>query len=106
MQVGIQVLAEFPPENRREFIRSFKFLPQFDGCRNNCSFCRLFEDVGELNSFLWVEFWRSESAMEEYLQSHRFKTLMGAIETLGALIYFNKVQFQNIQQKNNPRKNS
>ena len=56
MQVGIQVMSKFPPENRREFIRSFKLLPQFGGCRKNCSFCRLFEDVGELNSFLWVEY--------------------------------------------------
>ena len=99
MQVGIQVLSKFPPENRREFIRSFKILPQFDGCRKNCSFGRLFEDVGELNSFLWVQYWRNENAMEEYLQSNRFKTLMGAIETLGELIHFNKIQFQNIQQK-------
>mgnify|MGYP001817215308 FL=1 len=98
MQVGIQVLSKFPPENRREFIRSFKILPQFDGCRKHCSLCRLFEDVGELNSFLWVEYWRNENAMEEYLQSNRFKTLMGAIETLGELIHFNKVQFHNIQQ--------
>jgi quinol monooxygenase YgiN len=98
MQVGIQVLSTFPPENRREFIRAFKMLPPFDGCEKNCSFCRLFEDVGELNSFLWVEYWRNENAMEEYLQSNRFKTLMGAIETLGELIHFNKVQFQNIQQ--------
>ena len=98
MQVGIHLLSKFPPENRREFIRSFKNLPQFDGCGKSCSFCRLFEDVGELNSFLWVEYWRSENAMEEYLQSNRFKTLMGAIETLGELILFNKVQFQNYQQ--------
>ncbi len=98
MQVGIQVLSKFPAENRREFIRSFKTLPQFDGCRKNCSFYRLFEDVGEPDSFLWVEYWRNENAMEEYLQSNRFKTLMGAIETLGELIHFNKVQFQNIQQ--------
>jgi quinol monooxygenase YgiN len=98
MQVGIQILSKFPPENRREFIRSFKTLPQFDGCRKNCSFYRLFEDVGELNSFLWVEYWRNENAMKEYLQSNRFKTFMGAIETLGELIHFNKVQFQNIQQ--------
>jgi quinol monooxygenase YgiN len=98
MQVGIQLLSKFPPENRREFILSFNYLPQFDGCKNNCSFCRLFEDVGELNSFLWVEYWRSENAMEEYLQSNRFKTILGAIETLGELIHFNKVQFQNIQQ--------
>jgi quinol monooxygenase YgiN len=98
MQVGIQVLSKFPPENRREFIRSFNTLPQFDGCRKNCSFYRLFEDVGELNSFLWVEYWRNENAMEAYLQSNRFKTLMGAIETLGELIQFNKVQIQNTQQ--------
>jgi len=98
MQVGIQVLSKFPPENRREFIRSFNILPQFDGCRKNCSFYRLFEDVGELNSFLWVEVWRNENAMEKYLQSNRFKTLMGAVETLGELIHFSKVKFQNIQQ--------
>jgi quinol monooxygenase YgiN len=93
MQVGIQVLSKFPAENRREFIRSFKNLPQFDGCKKNCSFSRLFEDVGELNSFLWVENWRNENSMEEYLQSNRFKTIMGAIQTLGELIHLNKVQF-------------
>ena len=98
MQVGIQVLSKFPPENRREFVRSFKILPQFDGCKKYCSFCRLFEDVGELNSFLWVEYWHNENAMEEYLESNRFKTIMGAIETLGELIHFNKGQFQDIQQ--------
>jgi quinol monooxygenase YgiN len=98
MPVGIQVLSKFPPENRREFIRAFKMLPPFDGCSKNCSFCRLFEDVGELNSFLWVEYWRNENAMEAYLQSNRFKTFMGAIETLGELIHLNKVQFLNIQQ--------
>jgi quinol monooxygenase YgiN len=98
MQVGIQVLSKFPPENRREFIRSFNILPQFEGCRENCSYFRLFEDVGELNSFLWVEYWRNENAMEAYLQSDRFKTLMGAVETLGELIDFNKVQFQTMQQ--------
>ncbi len=97
MPVGIQVLSKFPPENRREFIRSFEILPQFNGCRKSCDFCRLYEDVGELNSFLWVEYWRNEDAMEAYLQSNRFKTLLGAIETLGDLIHFNKVQIQNIQ---------
>jgi quinol monooxygenase YgiN len=45
-----------------------------------------------------VEYWRNENAMEEYLQSNRFKTIMGAVETLGELIHFNKVQFQKIQQ--------
>jgi len=96
MPVGIQVLSTFPPENRRELIRAFKLLPPFDGCSQNCTFCRLYEDVNELNSFLWVEVWRDESAMDAYLQSNRFKTFMGAIETLGELIHFDRVQFQNV----------
>ena len=97
MQVGIQILSKFPPENRREFIRSFKNLPQFDGCMKSCIFYRLFEDVEELNSFLWVEIWRNENDMAEYVQSNRFKTIMGAIETLGELIHFNTAQFPNLQ---------
>jgi quinol monooxygenase YgiN len=106
MQAGIQLLSKFPIENRREYIRSFKNLPEFDGCRKNCSYSRLFEDVGEINSFLWVEFWRNENSMEAYLQSDRFKTIMGAIETLGELIYFNKFQFQNNQQQRQSRESS
>jgi len=54
--------------------------------------------VGQLNRFLWVEHWRNENAMEEYLQSDRFKTILGAVETLGELIHFNKVKFNDFQQ--------
>lgn len=93
MKVGIQVLSKFPAENRREYIRSFKTLPQYDGCKQNCSFNCLFEDVEGPNNFLWMEFWHNEKAMEEYLQSDRFKTIMGAIETLGELVFFKKYRF-------------
>jgi len=94
MQVGIQVLSKIPPEKRQEFIQSFKVLPQFEGYKDNCIFYKLFEDVEELNHFIWIEHWTSESALEKYLQSDRLKTIIGAIETLGELIRFNKVQFQ------------
>ena len=92
MQVGIEVLSKVPPEKRQEFIQSFKILPKFEGCKDKCVFHRLFEDVGELNRFMWVEHWRNESSLEEYLESDRFKTILGAIETMGELIYFNRIQ--------------
>ena len=98
MQVGIQILSEIPPEKRQEFIQSFKVLPQFKECNDNCVFHMLFEDVGQLNRFMWVEHWRNENAMEEYLHSDRFKTILGAVETLGELIHFNKVKFNDFQQ--------
>ena len=98
MQVGIEVLSKILPENRREFIQSFKVLPQFEGCKDNCIMHMLFEDVGELNRFIWVEHWRNENTMEEYLQSDRFKTILGAVDALGELIHFNKIKVENVQQ--------
>jgi len=92
------MLSEIPPEKRQEFIQSFKVLPQFKECNDNCVFHMLFEDVGQLNRFMWVEHWRNENAMEEYLHSDRFKTILGAVETLGELIHFNKVKFNDFQQ--------
>jgi quinol monooxygenase YgiN len=97
MQVGFLVMSKFPPGNRREFINSFNISPEFEECRKNCAFCQLFEDVGEQNCFLWVELWQNEKALDEYLESDRFKTIMGAVETLGELIHFKKIQSQNIQ---------
>jgi quinol monooxygenase YgiN len=98
MHVGIEVLSKIPSENRREFIQSFKVLPQFEGCRDNCIFQKLFEDVGEMNHFLWVEHWADKKKLERYLQSKRFKTILGAVEALGELIRFNKIKVSNIEQ--------
>ena len=94
MHVGIEMLSRIPPENRREFIQSFKVLPQFDGCRDNCIYHKLFEDVGDLNHFLWVEHWVNLKALEQYIQSDRFKTILGAVEALGELIYLNRTEIK------------
>jgi len=97
MQVGIEVLLKIPPENRREFIQSFKVLPQYNSCRDNCVFHMLLEDVSEMNLFLWVEHWVDKKALEKYLLSDQFKTILGAIDALGELIHFNRIKVNNIQ---------
>jgi quinol monooxygenase YgiN len=98
MKVGIEVLSKIPPENRREFIQSFKVLPQFKGCSGNCIYHKLFEDVGEMNHFLWVEHWADKKTLEKYLLSDRFKTILGAVDALGELIHFNRIKVNKIQQ--------
>ncbi|MFC1827281.1 putative quinol monooxygenase [Thermodesulfobacteriota bacterium] len=97
MQVGIEVLSEIPPENRREFIQSFKVLPQFKDCKDKCIYHKLFEDVGEMNHFLWVEHWTDNKALEKYLLSDRFKTMLGAVDALGELIHYNRIKVKNIK---------
>jgi len=97
MQVGIEVLSKIPPENRREFIQSFKVLPQFKDCKDKCIYHKLFEDVGEMNYFLWVEHWTDNKALEKYLLSDRFKTMLGAVDALGELIHYNRIKVKNIK---------
>lgn len=97
MKVGIEVLSNIPPENRREFIQSFKVLPEYDGCRDNCDFHMLFEDVGEMNRFIWVEHWADITALEKYLLSDRFKTILGAIDALGELIHLMKTKVSSVE---------
>jgi quinol monooxygenase YgiN len=98
MKVGIEVLSKIPPENRREFIQSFKVLTQFEGCSDNCIYHKLIEDVGEMNHFLWVEHWTDKKTLEKYLLSDRFKTILGAVDALGELVHFNRIKVSNIQQ--------
>ena len=98
MLAGIEVLSMVPSEKRQEFIQSFKILPHFEGYKDNCVFYKLFEDVEELNRFMWVEHWQSEDALEEYLQSDRFKTILGAIEAMGELIYFNRIEVKETEE--------
>lgn len=97
MKIGIEVLSKIPPENRREFIQSFKILPQFKDCSDKCIYHKLFEDVGEMNHFLWVEHWVDKKALEKYLQSDRFKTILGAVDALGELIHCNKIKVKDMQ---------
>ena len=97
MQVGIEVLLKIPTENRREFIQSFKLLPQYNSCSTNCIFNMLFEKVGDTNCFLWVEHWEDKNELAKYLQSDRFKTFLGAIDALGELIHLKKTKVNNIE---------
>jgi quinol monooxygenase YgiN len=96
MRAGIEVLSKIPSEKRQEFIQSFKVLPQYEGYKENCIFFKLFEDVGELNHFMWIEHWINEGALEKYLQSDRFKTILGAVETMGELIRLNRTEFEDM----------
>mgnify|MGYP002067840396 CR=1 FL=1 len=47
--------------------------------------CRVFEDISGSETFLWMQWWRSERHLEEYLGSTHFRSLLGAIKVLGTL---------------------
>ena len=45
----------------------------------------MYEEISRTETFLWMQWWRSERHLEEYLGSTRFRSLLGAIKVLGTL---------------------
>ena len=47
--------------------------------------CRVYEEISRTEIFMWMQWWRSEHHLEEYLGSTDFRSLLGAIKVLGNL---------------------
>ena len=47
--------------------------------------CRVYEEISRTETFMWMQWWRSEHHLEEYLGSTDFRSLLGAIKVLGNL---------------------
>jgi quinol monooxygenase YgiN len=81
--VGFEILVNVPREKRQEFLQTWALLGD-TACKNSaCIEQALFENVKEVNQFLWVEHWNDSKQMEGYLKSPKFGVLLGAISVLG-----------------------
>ena len=83
--VGLQLLVRVPPENRQEFIHSFKLLSRPERRPADCLGHTLFEDFSEPNRFIWIEHWTEARTLEAHMRTEGFHSLLGAIEILGTL---------------------
>ena len=85
MMVGLEIIASIQPEQRQEFLQTIDmFRCQLDEDKARVS-CSIFETVGTPNQFLWVEKWAEKGPLDDYLETGRFKALLGAIQVLGKL---------------------
>jgi quinol monooxygenase YgiN len=96
--VGLEIMVRVTPEKRQEFLQTFKLLSRADRRDSACLGHRLFEKVSEPNRFLWVEHWTNSKTVEAYLQTDRFRTLLGAMDVLGNLEHLRLVRLKPIPQ--------
>jgi quinol monooxygenase YgiN len=81
--VGFEILVNVPRDKRQEFLQTCELLGDAS-CRDSaCLRQTLFENVTQLNQFLWVEHWNDATLMDAHLKSGRFGVLLGAIAVLG-----------------------
>lgn len=90
--IGLELTVRCEANHRVEFLPTLQDLSNESSGAG--SECRVFEDLGHSNRFLWLQWWRSEKELETYLTSESFRTLMGAIKVLGRLDVARIVELQ------------
>lgn len=84
--VGFEILFSIRPEKRGEFIQSFDMLKELDQLGQKRIDFKLFEQVSNPNSFLWLEHWDDEKSVESYFEDNKFRAMMGAISIMGQVV--------------------
>lgn len=88
--VGLEILVTIQPEKRFEFLQAVELLTQPKPVNLGCIEQTLFEKTGEPNAFLWREEWENDEFLNTRQQTEQFRSLLGAVEVLGALIRIRK----------------
>ena len=97
--VGLEILLRIEADKRHEFIQMRNLLARPDQRASQCLAHYLFEKVDEPNTYLWVEHWAETGPLEAWLETDRFRTLMGAIETLGELEGLHLIDFRAVDDR-------
>jgi quinol monooxygenase YgiN len=83
--IGLELSVRSDEGHRMELLQTLENLCTEQLTDGSSAECRVFEDLGRPNVFLWLQWWRSEQQLEEHLRSVAFRTLLGAVKVLGGL---------------------
>lgn len=92
--VGFEVLVSVLADKRQEFLHTFKLLTRPDRRSGECLGQKLFEETGNPNRFMWIEYWEDVKSLEAQLKTDRFQSILGAIDVLGTLEDMRTVHFK------------
>ncbi len=69
-----------PPGKRTEILRTLKPLLGPTRVQPGCLSCRLYRDVEQTNTFVWMEVWESQAALERRFQSADYRILLALLD--------------------------
>jgi quinol monooxygenase YgiN len=84
--IGIVIRAQVEPDQRRELMQMCKSWLASDQLPAACLERRVYEDAISPTHLLLVEEWLDTAAMNSYLNTERFRALIGAVKVLGELV--------------------
>lgn len=95
---GLEILARVPEAKRHEFLQAFELFRKPGMRAEGCLARDLFEAVGQTNTFLLQERWQTGEALQAYMSSETFRSMLGALEVLGSIESVRKVEFSDSEE--------
>ncbi len=92
--IGLELSVGSDASHRIEILQTLQDLSDEQRSGSPNSNCRVFEDLSRPNSFLWLQWWRSQQQLEDHLRSVPFRTLLASIKILGAVESARVVELQ------------
>jgi quinol monooxygenase YgiN len=84
--IGLELSLQSDERHRGELKQTLENLSEAQVAGGSCVECSVYEDLRRSNGFLWLQWWKSEPELQDYLSSVEFRTLLGAIKVLGSLV--------------------
>lgn len=100
--IGLEILMHIPSKHRYELLQAFEIFSNKQEndheCTGECIDRSIFECMGTPNCFLWMERWTDLESLEDYMETDRFRALLGAIQVLGSLETIYKGELTELNQ--------
>jgi quinol monooxygenase YgiN len=82
---GLVVVATLrvvvPRPKRREILQTLRAVLATTEVQSECARCRLYCDAQDDRAFLLVQEWTTQSALDRYLRSDLYRTILAVLET-------------------------
>ena len=69
-------------ENRKELMQTFRWLSDPSKCASGCKSCRVYREVGNEETVIFIQEWDSRNHLDNHLRSNEFAVMVGAMSLL------------------------
>ena len=99
--VGLLIMVTIPSGNRQEFLQAIDMLCSQQVTHSDRADDYVFEAVDTPNRFFFLKQWTDQKLLDNFLETDRFKALMGAIQVLGKLTTIQLVELEDLKDISN-----
>jgi quinol monooxygenase YgiN len=72
--------VKVPGDRRKDFLDSARLIPGPTEIQSGCISCRLYQELGDPDTVLFIEEWKSHEALEHHIKSDQYRIILSLID--------------------------